>query len=431
MNKFKFLIKHGLAKRLLKKSFIITNIVLGLVIVVLVNIPSLIDIFSGDEELEQTHVMVANKTQDEAYPLEETLLSKFNQVHEENRYVAYEHSLEAFEDFWDTENLDILLVFSGDLNAPDVDVYLRDEGLRNHVLSNIQIFLNEYQGIQYANYTFVEAPDPGDTPGMDPETRMFIEGILSMLFLPMFILIIMTTQFLGVDIIEEKSTKAIETIVSSVPAKVHLLSKIVTNLAFLIVQSTIFIAFGVVGILVSRAITTTTDTEALSLLAELAARIPNWPSMLLIMLAYMFVGTLLYLCLAGLIASMATSQEDYQQFQAPLIFMLLGSFYIAIFLPIAGLDGGIRIAAYIPFFSTMVAPVAYATGIMGVWETLLTLFITGAVTVLFLYYITPIYKVAILSYEETKFFKRIKFYVKKAFANNNHHKNNHRNKRKH
>jgi len=416
--KFKFLIMHGLKSRLLKKSFIITNIVLGLVIVGLVNVPSIIDFFSGEEEIESQHVMVVNDTHDDAFPLEETLLAHFNQAYEHEQYKAYEGDLATFDDFWETGDIDILLVFTGDLIAPDVDVYIKDDGHRNHILSNIQVFLNEYQDIQYANYTFIEAPDVGDDPGMDDETRMFIQGIVSILVLPMFILIIITTQFLGVDIIEEKSSKAIETIISSVPAKVHLLSKIVTNITFLIVQSVIFLVFGILGILISHAILTTTDIEAMSLLAELAERIPNWPGMLAFMLAFMIVGTLLYLCLAALIASIATTQEDYQTFQAPLIFLLLGSYYIAIFLPMLGLDSVVQVAAYIPFFSTLIAPITYATGVTGLMETVLILILTGAFTVLFMYYIAPIYRVAILSYEETKFFKRIAFYVKKAFAKN-------------
>lgn len=62
----------------------------------------------------------------------------------------------------------------------------------------------------------------------------------------------------------------------------------------------------------------------------------------------------------------------------------------------------------------MTVPVAYASGLLSNIEVFLALFMllisTGIVIVL----VTPIYKVAILSYEQTKLFQRLKFYIQKS-----------------
>ncbi|MFH5882389.1 ABC transporter permease [Liberiplasma polymorphum] len=419
MKKFKFLIFHGLKRRLFKKSFVITNVILGLLIVGLVNVPAIISLFDSDEETIQPYVIVINQTTDENYPLETTLVDYFNRAYEDDVYVIYPSTLPSSEAFWETENLEVMLIFTGDLTQPDIEVYIKEDTIQNFVLANIQSFLNDYQGIQYANYTFAQGPstrEPGE--GIDPDTRMFVEGIITVLMLPVFILIILTTQFLGVDIIEEKSTKAIETIISSVPAKIHFLSKIIVNISFLVAQSMFLLLFGVIGFLISLLLQSGLDIDAMSLLAEFAQRVPNWPGILVSLVSFMILGTLFYLTLAALVAAIATTQEDYQQFQAPLIFTLLGGFYIAIFLPIIGLDSAIRVFAYIPLFSPLVAPVAFATGVISGLEIVIIFVLLIGFVVLFMYIISPIYRVAILSYEETKFLKRISFYVKKAFFAN-------------
>lgn len=415
MDKFKFLVKFGLKKRIFKKSFVIINALLGLIIIGIVNLPSIISIFQGEDEVETLQVTVINESDDQTYPLEANLLSLFNDSYMTNEYEASTYEADTYDDFWDQDEIDILLVFTGDLDAPDVTVYAKGEDQRNFMTSQIQTLLNNYQDITYATYDIQTPPSTGDDD-FSEENRTFVEGIVSILFLPMFGLIILATQFLGVDIIEEKSSKAIETIIASVPAKTHFLSKIASSISFLLIQSGILLVFGILATFLSRLFPQTPGEETLSMFAELANRLPNWPAVLTVSILFMIFGTLLFLILAAFLAAISNTQEDYQQYQAPLMFLLLGGYYIGIFLPMLGVDGVVRVAAYIPFFSTIVAPIAYATGVISIFESIIILLLTIATAVLFLYIIAPIYKVAILSYQETKFFKRIRFYIKKAFS---------------
>jgi len=180
--------------------------------------------------------------------------------------------------------------------------------------------------------------------------------------LPMFILIIMATQFVGVDIIEEKSTKAIETIIASVPSKMHFISKITASILFVIVQGALTIVYvtiaSLIGKLGSASSAVTLPAGTTSLLSYLSDIIPNWPIVLIFSLLFMIVGTLFYLVIAALFASMAVTQEDYQQFQTPLMLMLLAAFYIGIFAPIAGGYTFMKVMAFIPIFTPILAPIA-------------------------------------------------------------------------
>ncbi|MFW5894722.1 MAG: ABC transporter permease, partial [Bacillota bacterium] len=391
MKKFKFLLLFGLKKRIAKKSFIITNAILGLVIMAAINIPALMEIFGDDDEPDAHQTMIVNETEQADYPLEESLLDTFN-TGADTAYEKADTELESHDDFWENGDLDVLLVFSGELGEPDVEIYTKDDSLNSTITSRVQTFLNEYQGINYGNFSVVEAPDAGEDEGMDEATQSFIQGIGSILILPVFILIIMATQFLGVDIIEEKSSKAIETIISSVPAKIHFLSKILYNILFLVIQTSILVLFSVLGVLIGRLLAESPGIEAISLLSELADRMPNWPGVLTMTLFFLVFGTLFFLTLAALIAAVATTQEDYQQFQAPIIFLILGGYYIAIFLPMMGFDTVVKVASFIPLFSTLVAPIAYASGILSLFEVLLSAFILIASVILFMYIISPVYR---------------------------------------
>ncbi|QWB99516.1 ABC transporter permease [Mycoplasmatota bacterium] len=419
MKKFRFLVGFGLKKRIAKKSFIISNLIIGILIIGIINLPSIISVFSDDtDEVEDINISIINQTNDNEYPLASNVIQTLNTSQENYNFMSKNSDFTDEDEFWNQEELDVLIVFNGDLKQPNVIVYALEESHRDMLLTPIQLVLYDYQDIGYANYDIKTPPVTGEDPGMSEEDRAFIDGIGSLLFLPVFFLVIMATQFLGVDIIEEKSSKAIETIIASVPAKTHFLSKIAASLSFLLIQSSVLIGFGLLAVIVSNVFASSSNIEGISLFAELANRIPNWGGLLTFSLLFMFFGTLLFLILAALLAAISTTQEDYQQFQAPLIFLLLGSYYLTIFLPILGADGLLKVFAYIPFFSMMVAPLAFVTGNISLLGIIISLLITIFTVGLVLYIIAPVYRVAILSYDHTKFFKRIKFYMKKAFSKN-------------
>lgn len=416
VSKFKFLVQFGLKKRIFKKSFIISNLIIGLLIIAIINIPSIISFFSSDEDIVETvNVAIINNTTDQAYPLEANLIASFNQAYESYDFIETDYVYVDDDSFWNQTDLKLLIIFSGDLSQPDVEIYGFDQELKGMITTPIQLILYDYQDIGYANYDIKSPPSTGEEE-ISQEDKAFLDGIGSILFMPVFFLVIMATQFLGVDIIEEKSSKAIETIIASVPAKTHFLSKITASILFLVIQSAVLMGFGLLATLVSKAFASSGNIDGISLFQEFANRVPEWPQLLIFSVLFMFFGALLFLILAALLAALSSTQEDYQQFQAPLIFLLLGSYYLTIFLPILNADGLLKVFAYIPFFSMMVAPLAFVTGTIGLGSIIISLVINIITVVLVLYFVSPIYRVAILSYEHTKFLKRIKFIVKKTFS---------------
>lgn len=400
-----------------RKSFVIANALLAILIIGLVNLPSIIGLFQSDDPVDEhvVNVIIVNETDDPDTNIAEALDAYYNIDGVDQTFTLAQEAYDE-DEFWDDEETDVLLIFKGNLEVPDITIYNTVSHLEGFFISQTQQYLNTLQGIEHAHFDFAERPvtDPDDEE--DELDRMFIDQIASLLVLPMFILILLGTQFLGVDIIEEKSTKAIETIIASVPARTHFLSKISSNMVFIIAQGGLLISFALIGTLANRLFPSEGNGGALSLLGEIAERVPNWPSILIMTFLFIVVGAFFYLVMASLLAAISTTQEDFQQFNTPMVLLILASYYLAAFLPMSGADRALQVIAFIPLFAPLVGPIAYATGSM----TLLMSIISFAVLALFTFFamriIAPAYKIAILSYEETKFFKRIGRVFKNAFS---------------
>lgn len=421
MKKFKFLVRYGLKKRIGRKAFLISNIVIALLLIVIINIPSIVSLFVGGEDPNaQVHIGVINETAEVDLPSDYSLLMNQGSTGVDY-FVISTISVSDFDltAFWEDAESDIVIQITGSIETPTVTFYSKMPELNSFLLSQLELQLINYQITDYQSpiVNNVYAPDYED-----PEQEAFVSSMTSMLVLPMFILIVMATQFVGVDIIEEKSTKAIETIISSVPAKMHFISKITASILFVIVQGALTITYGaiasLIGKLFSASSSVTLPAGTTSLLSYLSDIIPNWPIVLLFSLLFMIVGTLFYLVVASLFASMAVTQEDYQQFQTPLMLTLLAAFYIGIFAPIAGGFGFMKVMAFIPIFTPILAPIAFATGLLTVWEAIIALVAVTIFLVISLYLVAPVYKIAILSYDQTKFMTRVKNYFNKAFQKN-------------
>lgn len=417
MDKFKYLVGYGLKKRVGRKAFIISNIVVLLLMVIVINLPSIIALFTdGDEEVTY-NIMVYNNTEKESF-LDDLSLS-LNANLEEEMYFLTAPTEEFDEDyFWQESDQDVAIIVNGDIANPSITIYTDDAIVFAGLSRTIELLIVSYQVPDYEVPAIVISLPPDYE---SPEESMVVSSMMSLLVLPLFMLVTMATQFVGVDIIEEKSTKAIETIISSVPAKSHFYAKIISSILFVIIQGGLMLVYALVAYLVSRLFTSPGNIAAIpnggdmNLLSYLAEIMPNWPAVLVIALLFMVIGTLLYLVIAALFASMAVTQEDYQLFQTPLMLILLASFYAAMFGPMGGANTFVRILSYIPIVAPMLTPVAYASGIISLAEALISLFIViitlGVLTVIF----TPVYRVSILSYDQTKFFSRVKSYFVKGY----------------
>lgn len=408
MKKLKFLILYGLKKRLLKKSFLISNIIIGLLTILIINLPTIIGLFENDDD---AFVRIAYVVDEASLGYISQLDETLNQGLEEDIFIFYETQESMKDAFFEQNEYDILLMIQSDNGRLSLDLY-RFETTYDTVITQTIQFLDVFSQNQAYVPPVIDSFLPDDYE--DPFINEIISGISSVFTLPLFLIMTFGIQFVGVDIIEEKSSKAIETIISSVRANIHFLSKIIASLIFITIQSLLLIIYGSIGTLIGNQTSSVTGVSTASLTEVFVEFFPNWQGILIVTASFIFVGALLYLVIAALTAAISTTQEDYQTFQGPIMIMLVIGFYISIFASAAGGDTLLRIASFIPFFAPMTAPVAFAAGLLTPLEVILALLILIITTIGVIVLVTPIYKVAILSYEQTKLFKRLKTYFIKS-----------------
>ena len=114
-----------------------------------------------------------------------------------------------------------------------------------------------------------------------------------------------------------------------------------------------------------------------------------------------------YAIVAGVLASMTTSIEDFQQLQTPIMLIIMVGYYLAIMA--VQFDGSlfIEIASYVPMLSFLVSPVLFMLGQITIWQMLIATIIMALFTWFIFHYGLRIYKVGILNYSSSKLWKKM------------------------
>lgn len=429
--KLKFLIKQSLNKKIKTKWFKVANIIIAVFIIGLANIDRIITLFGGDFE-EKREIIVLDETG--VYPLFENLFNEISKEVGEAKNFEIKKSEEPLNDLkkeLNKENDSIILVMNHDeknyikadmtsYDPIDTVTYQMLFTTLNQIKSNMILTTS---GLSEEEINSLTSPveitkNVTNEEAENAESKdMISAGIILIFIVPFFFLITMLTQMIGAEINDEKSTRGMEIIISNVSPKVHFLSKIYSSTLFVIMQGGLLLLYGIFAYII-RTIISATGTLAVN--NDVAKQIADLFQMvkesgvldlllkgLPIMIVLFITSFLLYAILAGVLASMTTSIEDYQQLQTPLMIILLVGYYIAIMA--SQFDGAIfiKIISYIPMLSFLVAPVVFMLG----QTTLLELGISAAICVLFCFlffrYGLRIYKVGILNYSSNKLWKKI------------------------
>ena len=248
----------------------------------------------------------------------------------------------------------------------------------------------------------------------------------------LFMFIIIYGNMIMRSVIEEKTSRIIEIIVSSVKPIQLLLGKIVGTSLAGISQFIIWVIIGGLLMTVVSAIFginvaesqmaqnqelingVANNPEAQNELLLIIQEIQNLPlANLIIMFIFFFIGGyLLYSSLYAAIGAAVDNETDTQQFMLPIIMPLILAIYVGFFTVIENPHGTVsQVFSYIPFTSPVVMLMRIPFGV-PVWQQLLSLALllgTFYVTVLFA---AKIYRVGILMYGKKPSYKDLYKWLK-------------------
>lgn len=430
-NKLLFLTKISLKKKITTKWFLIANIIMAILIIGLVNIDSIIKLFGGDFEEENKLLVIDNINYFEEFKNNYETSSTIINDYTNTIVIKYNKTIEdAIKEIEDNNTL-LLVLNKDDTNYLNASIYSKsgidtiELTIINNALNTLRsnIVLKEYN-ITEDMLNNINGTVQIEKIVLDEDANSLDEDLITgvvfpIIVLPFFFLTIFLIQMIGNEVNEEKSTKSMEIIISNVSPQVHLASKVISSNIFVLTQAILIFLYGFIGIIIRTLITginidtnltgelgsiINTVTES-GVIDKLTAVIP----FALILMILTFIG---YSLLSGVLASMTTNSEDYQQLQTPMVIILLASFYLSMMSSLFKGSSFIRIMSYIPFISSLLSPTLFAIGEITLIDLSIAILIMVITLYLLFKYGLRIYKVGILNYSSDhlwqKMFKAIK-----------------------
>ena len=219
---------------------------------------------------------------------------------------------------------------------------------------------------------------------------------------------------IGAEVNEEKTSKSMEIIISNVSPKVHFFSKVIAGNLFVLIQGVLLVFYALVGLVIRMLISgpnllSTIPSEAKEMVnvitqSGIMSKIGIILPTTLILMILTFIG---YSLLAGILASMTTNQEDYQQLQTPIVIISLVGYYMSMMASVFEGSIFIKVASYVPFISALLSPVLLFLGQITYIDVLISLGLMILVIWLLIKYGLRIYKVGILNYSSSNLWKKM------------------------
>ncbi len=431
-SKLNFLINVSLKKKIKSKWFLVANIIVALLLIAVINIDSIITLFGGDFNSKQT-----------IYVLDET-----NAIYEgfKNNLEIYETNIYGEDsNFYEVvladKSIDELkeLIQNEENNSFIIQIYYEDSDIKSKLISLstmdsydyqlISSALNTTTSVYYLNSLGLTEEEyqklisgisiereiiDESISSEDEDVTMIMTTVFPILILPFFMLTIFLVQFIGSEVNDEKSTKSMEIIISNVSPKTHFASKIISNNLFIFIQVILIVIYAFIGMGIRKLVGG--DTIINGVASEIGSAINTLKSgvmgdklipIIIFTIILMILTFIAYSLIAGILASMTTNTEDYQQVQVPIMFTLLLGYYLAI---MAGMFKGsliIKILSYVPLISAILSPSLLVLGQIGIFEVIISTIIMIVTIYLLVKYGLRIYKVGILNYSSSGMWKKI------------------------
>lgn len=431
-SKLNFLVSVSLKRKIKTKWFVLANILIFAIITAAVNIDSIITLFGGDFS-EKTKIYVIDKTE-ESFPIFKNFIESPSSLSkEESSFEAekYEGTIKKAEEKLKEkkEKGNVLVVLEkDDINTIKVSVTTKeflnttDYSLLNNALQNTKVALaikkanisEEELGKIYQNIEIERIVLDKDKKSEEESMQMIMSAAFPIIILPFFMLTIFLVQMIGAEVNDEKTTRGMEIIISNVSPKTHFFAKVIAGNVFVILQGALLFIYSILGLIIRAAVggnkitggvfDSVTNVIKEVMKSSMGDKLIYMIPMVLLLMVLTFIA---YSLLAGILASMTTNIEDFQQLQTPIMIVSLIGYYLAM---MAGVFEGsifIKVVSFIPFISAILAPSLLLLGQIGIIEMIASILLVIGTIFLLVKYGLKIYKVGILNYSSSKLWKKM------------------------
>ena len=411
MREFWIIFKQAFTSKAKAKSFIITTLIMMVAIFLLANISKIIDTvqdMTGGEEEEILHVV------DTSGVLIDPLRAQLETEESGIVVKATEESEQELTDKVTSEDIDSFLTLSvdeqGTIHANYTTMSMMDFSLPGRIQDALQSIQTEMKanelslsGAQVQTlFTPIQFEQQNISPSAKSEEELNTARVL--VYVLMFVIyfsVIMYSSMIAMDVANEKSSRVMEILISSVSPVKHMFAKVLGVGSLGILQ---IIIYGITGFIAFK----TSATEIPGGFSDFFSLKDVSPSTLVYAAVFFVLGFFLYATLAALLGSLVSRTEDVQQMIMPMTLLIVAAFIIAA----TGLGnpeiGYLKYASYFPFFTPLVMFLRVGLLDLPMWEPLLSIAIMLATIFILGWFGARVYRGGVLMYGPSRSLKDIK-----------------------
>ena len=376
-----------------KKSFIVSTIIIVLLIVVGLNIPNIIELFEGENINEK--ILIVDKENIFEGRLDNISLDEYGYDIKKTNL-----SIDEIKEQVKNDEIGSAILVSSDVNGINLKLIVKSVLSMDNAISDelAGLLTSTYQSIQLNNMGLTQEQIISLNPNFIYDIEQVEEGggnvfAIMLLSILLFYAIYFCAFQVSSSITTEKTSKIIETLVTSTSPKNIVLGK--TFGIGLVGLGQVFL-YLIVAIITARFCV---DKALLDLIFDTSNLTIG---LAIITLVYFLLGYFTYAFLYALTGSTVSKPEDIQSANSPIALITIAGFYLAYFTMMNPTGSLNNIAALIPISSPFCMPLRVMMGITTPSEVILSLVILLASCLLIAYVAVRIYTNAIINYG-TKF----------------------------
>lgn len=399
-------------KDLLKrKSFIISNIIIWIIIIALFNVPNIINMIKGDDESStSTKLLIV----DNANVFEGTLEAlKQNELGYDIEISNEKLNFEEIKEKISNSDIDETIIIKSENGNINIEYIVKNLLYVTEVPQDIVSALSSiYTNLQISKLNLSVEQLQSITPNFSFEMKQTeeqeVQGnniVMMLLSLVLFYAIYFCAYQVSTSITTEKTSKIIETLVTSTTPRTIVLGKtlgigivgllqVIVMIVVALISNSIFLEEGILDKIIS--------VENLT------------PFLLFMTLIYFLLGYFAYALMYALTGSTVSKPEDVQSANSPVAILAVIGFYLAYFTMMNPTSDLNVFASIFPLSSAFCMPFRIMMGIATTKEIILSMIVLILTIIIIARVSIKIYSNAILNYGSKINFKDIvKIYKQK------------------
>lgn len=371
MHSFWIIFKQAFLTKARTKSFIATTVIVAASFFLLANLTNIIELVDGGDETEVLHVL--DESGQLTPLLQEQLAAAGSPVQAmptemsepELREGISEGTIEAYIELAQASGLTVRYVTeSANGMGSGADVEQAVQSMQT-VLAADKLGLSQREVGQLFSPASFEREAIAVSSKSEEELNQ-ARGLVYVLILLIYVAVIYYPNMIAMEVANEKSSRVMEILISSVSPVKHMFAKIAGIGMLGILQMLIF---GTAGFFAIKSAGTDLASGVYGVFGFSDLKVSTF----LFAFLFFLLGYFLYAVLAALLGSLVSRTEDVQQLMLPMMFLVIIASFIA-FSGIAMPEATyVTVASYIPFFAPLVMFLRVGMLDIPLWEPLLSI----------------------------------------------------------